>query len=129
MQDLFASGRAADIVLALMAVEAIVLAMIYRRTGRGLRPREIATNLFSGACLVLALRAALVGAGWTWVAAGLLGSLAGHALDLITRARALCDPMESDRRSSLLFCRIFFDEPVSTSSENALVLRAALHCV
>jgi len=28
--------------------------------------------------------------------------------------------MESDRRSSFLFGRIFFDEPVSTSSENAL---------
>ena len=27
--------------------------------------------------------------------------------------------MESDRRSSFLFCRIFCDEPVSTSSENA----------
>ena len=30
------------------------------------------------------------------------------------------DPMESDRRSSFLFGRIFCDEPVSTSSENAL---------
>ena len=28
--------------------------------------------------------------------------------------------MESVRRSSFLFDRIFFDEPVSTSSENAL---------
>ena len=28
--------------------------------------------------------------------------------------------MESDQRSSFLFGRIFFDEPVSTSSENAL---------
>ena len=28
--------------------------------------------------------------------------------------------MESDRRSGFLFGRIFYDEPVSTSSENAL---------
>jgi len=28
--------------------------------------------------------------------------------------------MERNRRSSFLFGRIFFDEPVSTSSENAL---------
>jgi len=28
--------------------------------------------------------------------------------------------MESDRRSSFLFGRIFFDKPASTSSENAL---------
>jgi len=31
--------------------------------------------------------------------------------------------MESDRRPKLLFGGIFFDEPVSTSSENALVFR------
>ncbi|MCB1528515.1 MAG: hypothetical protein KDJ45_12545, partial [Hyphomicrobiaceae bacterium] len=35
-------------------------------------------------------------------------------------ARALFYPMESDRRSSFLFGRIFCDEPVATSSENAL---------
>jgi len=34
--------------------------------------------------------------------------------------RAHSDPMESDRRSSFLFGRIFCDEPASTSSENAL---------
>ena len=37
-----------------------------------------------------------------------------------THARAIFDPIESDRRSRFLFCRIFFDEPVSTSPENAL---------
>ena len=31
------------------------------------------------------------------------------------------DPMESDRRSSFLFGRIFCDEPASSSPENALV--------
>ena len=31
------------------------------------------------------------------------------------------DPMESDRRSSFLFGRIFCDDPASTSPENALV--------
>ena len=34
------------------------------------------------------------------------------------------DPMESDRRPKLLFGGIFFDEPVSTSSENALADRS-----
>ena len=37
----------------------------------------------------------------------------------VCRARAHSDPIELDRRSSFLFGRIFFDEPVSTSSENA----------
>ena len=35
--------------------------------------------------------------------------------------RASSDPLESDWRSSFLFGRIFCDEPVATSSENALV--------
>jgi len=30
------------------------------------------------------------------------------------------DPVESDRRSSFLFGRIFFDEPAYTSAEHAL---------
>ncbi len=30
------------------------------------------------------------------------------------------DPMDTDRRSSSLVCRIFFDEPAATSSENDL---------
>ena len=34
-------------------------------------------------------------------------------------SRANCDPMESDQRSGFLCGRIFYDEPVSTSSENA----------
>ncbi len=33
--------------------------------------------------------------------------------------------MERNRHSSFLFGRIFFDEPVSTSSENALAIVAA----
>ena len=35
-------------------------------------------------------------------------------------SRAHSDPMESDWRSRFLCHRIFFDEPASTSSENAL---------
>ena len=46
-------------------------------------------------------------------------------LDLLAnrahKPRAHFDPMKLDRRSSFLFGRIFFDEPVSTSLENALV--------
>ena len=36
--------------------------------------------------------------------------------------------MESDRRSSFLFGRIFCDEPVSTSSENALIVFKTRKC-
>ena len=40
-----------------------------------------------------------------------------------SKARAHCDPMEPDRRCSFLVFRIFCDEPVSTSSENALATK------
>ena len=39
---------------------------------------------------------------------------------------AHCELMESDRQASFLFGCIFFDEPVSTSSETALVVRLLL---
>ena len=39
-------------------------------------------------------------------------------------ASAHFEPIQTNRRSSLLIGRIFFDEPVSTSSENASCLVA-----
>ena len=38
-----------------------------------------------GACLLLALRAALTGAGWPWIAAALAASFPFHIADLIRR--------------------------------------------
>ena len=43
--------------------------------------------LLAGACLLLALRAALVGASWPWVAAPLAGAFAAHLADLGLRWR------------------------------------------
>jgi hypothetical protein len=85
MDALIESGRIADLILLVMAVEAIVLALVHRRTGHGIDPGSLWANLCAGACLVLALRAALAGAGSGVVAAWLALGLVGHLVDLAMR--------------------------------------------
>lgn len=82
MGELFASGRAVDLVLAFVAVEALVLALHRRHTGRGLPPADLAALLLPGVGLLLALRAALVGAWWGWTALALLAALLAHLADV-----------------------------------------------
>lgn len=85
MRDLFASGRVVDVILTLVVVEAVALEGWRRLTGRGLALRALIANLLAGGFLLLALRAALVGADWTWVAASLFAALLAHLADLATR--------------------------------------------
>jgi hypothetical protein len=87
MPELFASGRIVDAILVLVAIEAVVLAAWSARTGKGVAPRDLLPNLASGVALFLALRGALVGAAWPWIAACLLAALAAHATDLALRWR------------------------------------------
>ena len=87
MSGLFSSGHAVDLVLALMAVEAALLAWHRRRSGRGVPVAELLAFLLAGACLLLALRTALVGASWEWIAAALAGAGAAHLADLRLRWR------------------------------------------
>lgn len=99
MAEWFASGRAVDAVLALVALEAAVLvwwARSRRATGAASAGALLAF-LVAGACLLLALRAALVGASWVWVAAALAGAGAAHVFDL--RAR-LSGAGGSDRQAN-----------------------------
>jgi hypothetical protein len=83
----FASGRIVDLALGLAAIEAIGVIWFTRRTGRGPAPWPYLVNLFSGGCLMLGLRAALVGEWWGWVALALIGALAAHLGDLRWRWR------------------------------------------
>lgn len=76
---LFASGHAADIVLASLALEAAWL------RSRGWSWTMLAGSLGSAGLVVLALRAALVGAPWYWIAAPLLLSFPPHLIDLRQR--------------------------------------------
>lgn len=85
--DLFADGHAVDAVLVFVGIEAIALTLVHRRTGRGIAPADLMPNLVSGTGLLLALRGALVGASWPWIAASLLLGLVGHVADLARRRR------------------------------------------
>lgn len=87
MAELFASGRVVDLILALIAAEAAALAVYRQRTRRGPALPDLAANLMAGACLLLALRAALAGAGWEVSAAWLGAALLAHVADLARRWR------------------------------------------
>lgn len=77
---LFATGHAADLVLAVFALEAVWLVRSRRLTARA-----AAAALLPGVAIVLALRAALSGAGWPWVALLLAAALPLHLADLAQR--------------------------------------------
>lgn len=80
MAWLFASGHAVDIVLAVMAAEFVWL------TARcGWRIGDALLRLAPGALMLLALRAALTGADWRWIALPLLLSFPVHLADLHRR--------------------------------------------
>lgn len=87
MTDLFASGRIVDLILAAVALEAVLLLAYRRRTGRGIRPVGLLATLSAGAALLLALRAALIGAWWGWIALALSVALLAHLVDLAARWR------------------------------------------
>jgi hypothetical protein len=76
LSALFTSGHAVDLVLAFMAVEAIVLIVLKRRA------LTVGLTILPGAIMMLALRAAMTGAGWRWVAIWLTVSLPLHLADL-----------------------------------------------
>ena len=87
MAALFASGHAADLVLLVMALEAIALAWLSR-----LSPLAIVAATLPGALIVGALRAALVGAAWPWIALPLMLSWPAHLWDVRLRTRTPSGP-------------------------------------
>lgn len=82
LRDLVASGRVVDIIIAFMMIEALLLFFYNHRTSCGLPPADVAAMLLAGLCLLLALRAALTGADWTWIATFLGAALVAHLVDL-----------------------------------------------
>jgi hypothetical protein len=85
MAELFASGRLVDAAIALIVLEALALLWLRTRRGRGPAPADLLGNLAAGLFLLLALRAALLGAAWPWLAACLAAALAAHLFDLSRR--------------------------------------------
>ncbi|PKP89198.1 MAG: hypothetical protein CVT76_10770 [Alphaproteobacteria bacterium HGW-Alphaproteobacteria-15] len=80
MEWLFASGHAADLILGVLAIEALWL-----RCARAWGWGAILALLGPAALMILGLRAALTGAQWWWIALPLGLSLPLHLIDLRTR--------------------------------------------
>lgn len=85
MQELVESGRVVDAILVLILVQIAGLAWLRHRYRIGPSPRDLWPTLAAGAALLLALRAALVGAHWTVVAAWLALAFVAHLADLHRR--------------------------------------------
>ena len=80
-----ASGRVLDFIIVGMALEGAVFVAVWRTGRRGVPPGALLPNLFSGICILLAMRAALAGAWWGWISLPLLGALLFHVMDLRRR--------------------------------------------
>ena len=88
LAELYQSGRVVDLILGFVVLEALFIFLYHRRSGRGLAPAKLLNLLVPGACLLLALRAALAGAAWPLMAFWLLAALVSHLVDLRQRWRA-----------------------------------------
>lgn len=86
--ELFASGHMVDIILALMVVQGIAIIGLRKLGWAFITPRDYLFTALPGACLLLALRSALVDAHWTLTAGWLLAGLVTHLLELWQRSRA-----------------------------------------
>lgn len=84
MREFVLGGHAVDVVLVVIAIE--FFALVFLRKGRR---KKVAQDLFfalmPGVFLLLALRAALVGADWQWIALLIAGSFPFHLADLSRR--------------------------------------------
>lgn len=79
----FAHGHAVDLVLAVIAAEFAWLCLRRIRVHGEMLSRVLAFG--PGVCLLLALRAAMTGLDWPWVAVFLAASFPIHLGDLIRR--------------------------------------------
>ena len=71
--------------MVLTLLELIALIIYRQRTGRGIAGSTLVVALSSGLFLMLALRAALTGADWPWIALALSASWATPLVDLKNR--------------------------------------------
>lgn len=90
---LFASGHAADLVLLVMVFELFWLVIT-----NGWRVSDTLLRLGPGALMVIALRNAVTGLDWRWIALPLLLSFPVHLLDLSRSVRPGDRRHRADRR-------------------------------
>jgi hypothetical protein len=85
LKAFFASGHPVDLVLIVIAAEFAFLSTRRQRFGHRSFAIDRVLAFAPGVCLLLAVRAALTGAGWIWVAAALAASFPFHIADLVRR--------------------------------------------
>jgi hypothetical protein len=81
----FALHHAVDLILAILALEVAGLILYRHLCRRGPAPADLMATVLAGACLLFALRAALVGAPPAWIGVWLTGALFAHLVDLRRR--------------------------------------------
>jgi hypothetical protein len=82
MAAFFNSGLVFNLILAALAAEIALAGLYFWRRRQGLVMFSFIANGLAGAALVLALRSALLGAGWLFVAIYLLAGLLAHLADV-----------------------------------------------
>lgn len=87
MTDLWQIRWLLDAVIVFTVLEGLGLWVHHRITGQGLAPNDYALNMLSGLCLMLAVRAAVSGLAWPWVAVCLSASGLAHGWDMQRRWR------------------------------------------
>lgn len=75
----------AAIVVTLVELAVLVTVLRRRRGTASPSPLAVAANISAGLCLMLALRGALGGIGWHWIAVALVAAGACHVADLVAR--------------------------------------------
>jgi hypothetical protein len=85
MEQLLLSGRLIDLILLLIAAEAVGIFLLHRLDSRRPGPRDLYPNLASGAALMYAVKLALQGAAWYALAACLALAFLAHLTDLSLR--------------------------------------------
>lgn len=85
------AALAVDAALVVIVVESVFVVMRRHRAAFGKPIAAVLANLAAGLCLMLALRAAVAGAGWPWIVAGLALSGVAHVGDWILGQRRHAD--------------------------------------
>jgi hypothetical protein len=85
MADLFSTGHVVDLIFLLMVAEGMIVTAYRGKTGRGVAPVDLISNLLSGVFLLLALRFALLNVDWPMIALALIAAFAAHLADLWRR--------------------------------------------
>ncbi|MBY0469136.1 MAG: hypothetical protein K2Q07_09190 [Burkholderiaceae bacterium] len=85
MSDWLSPQGLITVVIGFTLLEGMALWMYRWRTGKGVAARDFVANWMSGLCLMFALRSALTGTWWAWVALWLLAAGLIHASDVWSR--------------------------------------------